>query len=227
MSNNSIFNLLCRGRTSPLGWGFPPVDPSTEKLEPTRLRALLCFLQDDDGNAQLIRWYHAMIRNFPGVWRSLAGPEEGYNPHWFHKPNLESLALQPGRSLVTGTMELNWIPTIETTSLTGILQDGALVLGSTTYPAQLQDGGDDRSELVLPPELGCRVSVLTAPTAGACTLVLRPRSFSATSVIEKLKIEAAEELNQAGLLDSFLSLPRPEDKLAVAWLALAKIESLP
>lgn len=225
MNNNAIFNLLCRDRVSPMGWGFPPSTLGARSGN-VALRRLLCFLDDDDGHAQLIRWYHAMIRNFPGVWRTLAGKEEGYNPHLFHKQVLESRTLVPGRSLVTGTMELGWIPGIETTSLTGTVESGALTLGNTSYAVQFQPGEDDRSELVLPALFQCRTSVLTSATGGSNTLIFRPRAFNSASVVERLKQAGADDLNRAGLLDAFLSVPRPEDKLAIAWLALARLEDV-
>lgn len=228
--SNSIMKLLYRGRTTPAGWGFPPVNPAL--VTQSALRSSLCFLEDEDGYAQLSRWYFSIIRQFPAVYRSLAGDHEGYPPSMWHKPLLDSTALTFYRSYVTGSLTLDWIPDPSTRSLTGslavssyIISEASLSLGETVYPVQLQATDDSGIyELSLPEFFNCRAAAGQISPGGEYQIVFRPSSFDATALVESLTLKAASDIDRAGLLDSFLSLPRLVDKLAVAWLALSVIE---
>jgi hypothetical protein len=125
-------------------------------------------------------------------------------------------------------MTLDWIPGPSYTSLTGKLTMSGtpiLTLGTTKIPVQLQPEEEGTlSELVLPPEFGLRAAVTTPEMDTEHTIILRPGAFDASAVCGHVEQYGTEALSAAGLLDAFLSLPRKEDKLATAWLAIAKLE---
>lgn len=222
--NNLVFELLRGNASSPVGWGFPPASPHLKQLSP--LRDLLMFISDEDGQAQLIRWYFSMIRSFPGVWRQVAGDEEGYLPSMMFKPCLESPSLNFKRDTRSGAMFCGWVPGVETTSLTGTLSERQFVLGGVTYPVQVleSDEGELRN-LVFPDKFQIQAAVSGLETELEHSVIIRPRSFDAWSVARRVQDSGFQHLSDANLLSQFLALPRVEDKLAVAWLAVLILES--
>lgn len=221
--NNAIFHLLCVNETTPRGWGFPPISDPTLYSKASKLRATLMFLTDEEGKYQLWRWYHALIRSAPAVWASLAG-DEGYSPHLFPRQSIESPTLEIDRSINSGALLLGWRPDITVTSLTGVIEEGVMSLGSKSYPVQIQEGALERCDLILPLEFEAELSVSSVVLSGRHLIYFRPASFHALSIAERVLTECFEELNSASLLDAFLALPRAEDKLAFAWLAVHRLE---
>ncbi len=224
--HNNVFNLLSRGMISPYGWGFPPNVEFSGDLSP--LRGVLMFLEDNDGKAQLLRWYSGIIRSFNPVWRSISGESEGYIPSMFHKPCLESNTLEIKRNTISGALQLGWIPGPETRSLTAKLVTAtptSLDFGKTTVPLQLQyDEQADAHNLLLPDNFKAECSISGLDSAAEHLIHFRPPAFNSSSLVEYVTEVGLNDIDRAGLLDAFFSLPRPEDKLAVAWLAVSLLE---
>lgn len=188
------------------------------------------FLSDEDGNAQLCRWYHGILRAFPSVWRSIAGTE-GYLPSLAYKSAVESPTATIVRSPVVGTLLLNWEPGPDALSLTGRLTIGddhsLLDLGGKTFELPTSDHADSGVRSVLWPEhLHCEAGIKD-PVNGEHTIYFRPRSFDIRKILDSVIENGTEELDQTGILEAFLSIPRLEDKIAIAWLAVSKLEADP
>lgn len=227
--HNNVFNLLSRGMVSPMGWGFPPTTEYIGALSP--LRKVLMFLEDDDGKAQLLRWYAGVIRSFNPVWRSISGESEGYMPSMFHKPCFQSNTLGLKRNTVTGSMSLGWVPGPEIKSLSAKLNaDAPEVLHFEDYqvPVQLQyDTEADLHNLLLPEKMKAQLAISGLELSTEHIIQFRPVAFNAAGIASEIEILGLDYVDQAGLLDTFFALPRPEDKLAVAWLAISLLEKLP
>jgi hypothetical protein len=226
--HNKIINLLTGGNTTPVGWGFPP--QARTPRAGCQLRDILMFLTDEDGNAQLIRYYHGIIRANHWAYRNLKGGEEGYSPSMFFKPCIESESLIMRRSTITGSLELKWQPGPDVSSVTGYLtlanESSSLQLGGITYSVQLQQREDmDLCELVLPAFLGAVVAIDTPTLPSSHPIIFRPSGFHEEAIVRHITEKGIQDLDQSGLLGTFLSLHRPEDKIAVAWVAVSTIES--
>lgn len=226
MPLNSVITLLAGGQSTPEGWGFPPT--AATQFPQSKLRQQLMFLQDEDGRAQLIRWYHGLIRSYPPVWRTLASEHEGYQPSMMYRPCIYSHGFNFCRDPRTGAMLLNWCPGPEITSLTGVLDftdRPVLSLAGKNYVLQSAvDPDTGRTAVVWPAFLGLQAGVISPPSESH-SVVFRPQRFDATALCQRLLDNLVPDLESSGLLPAFLSLPRPEDKLAVAWLAVSTIET--
>lgn len=226
--NNRVFQLLSAGE-SPSGWGFPP--PAASRPDGlSGLRRQLMWMEDEDGRAQLVRWYHAMIRGFDPVWRAVSGPEEGYLPSMCHRQAVESTTATICRDPSIGVLALGWSPGPETSSLTGQLTTAGnravrLKIGGLTHELQSAVHPDSgRTSVSWPPFMDC-VAGLATPTDGTHTVFFRPWRFNAKGVAASIGENAIQELERSGMLPLFLALPRPEFKLAVAWQAVDRIET--
>ncbi len=225
---NQVFSLLSGGEVTPLGWGFPP-QPYAPR--PTcALRSLLMFLSDDDGKAQLMRYYHGVIRSSHWAWHHLVGREEGYPPSMFFKPCFESDTLELRRSTLSGAMVLGWYPGPEVTTLTGQLDlsvgSTTLTLGNRSIPVQLQQRDDMAvSELLFPDEMSARLALTTPTIPSSHSLILRPPGFNNKAIAAVLSEQGVTDLDNAGVLEMFLANPRIEEKIAIAWVAVSKLES--
>ena len=219
---NTLINLLAGGQNLPLSWGFPPVSART--FVPSNLRKQLMFLSDDDGRCQLIRWYHSIIRGLPAVWNELA-QNESYAPSMMIKPCLESPTLDFCRDPRAGCLVMDWQPGPETSRLSGYLDlvNGKLELGGT-YTVQVSQYQDTSYTSVLWPEFMKTVAGLVNPSISRHLIYFRPRHFNASAIAQQVQETCVPDLEKAGLLPAFLSLPSPVDKLAIAWQAVRSIE---
>lgn len=224
---NNVIRLLAGSRELPAGWGFPPL--ARRLPSGLVLRDILMFLRDDDGTAQLCRWYHSMLRAMPSVWRSLAG-EEGYDPCMIHQPAVYSPTLDICRSPVTGTMLLGWYPGPGDSpgTATGRLSLGEvsqLTMGDQTWEIRTTEHADSGILSVNWPEfLGCAAGIRNSPGGSIHTVYFRPVGFYVKGLVDAILERGVDELDRAGLLDEFLSIPRFTEKLAIAWLAVARLE---
>ncbi len=223
---DQLFQLLAQGLTLPPGWAMPPV----QNLGRTAcgLRKSLMWMEDMDGAAQLVRYYHGIVKSNPWAFLELCGDGAQYSGSQVFKPAFESPTLEIRRSLVEGSLYLGWRPTSEIRSLTGRLEfaesGNTLALGATSYPIQLQEG-DTGHELILPAEFGARLSVGAFAVPSAHTLFLRPPDFDLASFAESLPETHYQELANSDLLTAYMNSVFVSDKLAIAWVAVHRIES--
>jgi hypothetical protein len=223
---DQVFQLLARGLTLPPSWAMPTVTPS--RFTPSELRKKLFWATDEDGAAQLVRYYHGIICAHPWALLEIEGPLTQYNGSAVFKPQLESPTLEIFRSLVTGYLSLRWRPTPEIKTLTAELVFGAsttLKLGTDTYSAQLQPELNGRQELILPQMLDARLSIATPEFPSSHTLFLRPTDFDLQQTLDDIGVNQTQELADADVLGAYLNAPLNSDKIALALVAMHRIES--
>lgn len=220
---NKIISLLSRGNNLPEGWGFPPLSEPSGR--PSQLRDRLMFLSGTEGVCQLVRWYYGLILSCAPVWRSLA-EEEGYDASFFHKPCIESPSLSFVRSPGSGALLLGWVPgpgdvlegTLRIEGESGVLSlDDDYMMAFTLHP----DSGV--WDAVWPGFLNLDAGLAGLPE-GTHTIRFRPSSFNALKLAADIEEHCGSELHAANMLAAFMALPRAEDKLAVAWLAVAILD---
>ena len=219
---NKLMNLLLRGKEVPAGWGFPPIPPALGSS--VALRSSLMFCQDTDGRAQLARWYFSLLRSTPWAWRVLSNAE-GYLPSLVYKAAVDSPSIALVRDPRAGRLELTWTPGPAVRSLTGRLQisDGvSLELGGSVYALGTQETATHLLP-AWPAFLGCTAAIAKPAERGEHAVHFRPRRFDAHAIVQLLEAHA-QDLDAAGYLDTFLSVPRAEEKISVAWLALSRLE---
>lgn len=224
--HNALFHLISRGKILPGGWGFPPA--SGDLVPPAcGIRSALMFMEDLDGAAQLCRFYHGILRAVPFVAQEVVdGGQEFYEPADVYKQAITSeITFLP--EPVARDLGVDWIPGFETKSLTGrfILAAGeaSLELGGITRSIPL---AVYNSYLVpgFPAEMGVRCAIAGDTDDGDYTISFRARSFDHDSILKEVA-SYDRELRRAGLLDSFTVVPFPWQKLAVAWLAVHRLEA--
>lgn len=221
---DNILKLLSRGHRLPPRWGFPAIPLALPSTLP--LRAALMFLHDTEGVAQLCRWYYSLLRAAPHVWRSLAG-EETYDPSFVSLPSIWSPSLQIACSPNTDVQILRWTPGPSDSAVSGkisIANDVAtLSLGGRQYSMRISASESGIFFVRWPNFLNCEAGLADYEDPSDHFIAFRPSRFDHRALVEVLD-QLPAPLHEAGLLDSYLSLPRPEEKIAVAWMAVARLE---
>lgn len=227
---NAIFNLVARYRELPEGWGFPP-QPPLEKGG-CALRDTLMFLTDQDGIAQLCRWYFGILTATPFILEAF-GDDEHYDPSAVHPGMFSPSTLflpEPENQM----LEIDWIPgPDDADALSGALTfdgdstgyTGTLVLGSHTHAIRLTHNNDIHPA-VFPEALGlrCGFDNATVATEPSFSVALRVAGFDHAGILARVTDSHLTDLNRAGMLAVFDSLPFPWLKLAAAWLAVHRLE---
>ena len=223
---DAVFQLLARGLTLPSGWAMP--DVIATRIEPSSLRKKLFWLSDTDGQAQLVRYYHGIICAHPWALLEIGGPLTQYQGSSVFKPQLESPTLTLYRSVLHGYLSLNWRPDPTIKSLTAELSFGdqnTLELNGVSYPVQLQPVVEERQELLLPALLDAKLSISPPEKPSTHTLYLRPTDFDLTSILKEIGETMTQELATANVLGAYLNAPLISDKIALALVAMHRIES--
>lgn len=221
--HNNLIHLLTGDRRLPAGWGFPP--HTDRQMPPAPLRNLLLFLDDDDGHAQLVRWYFSIIRAYTPAWKALVQQTEGYVPSMFWRAAVESPSLTFVRDPEIGALIGARTVGPDVRNLTGKILVGTgavLELDGKSYP--LTYGPDDQVLRVQWPEILQLTAGLESMPEGEHLVHFRARRFDAAAIVSLVLEHGLPELERCGLLAPFLSVPQPVDKLAIAWMAVDRLE---
>lgn len=129
------------------------------------------------------------------------------------------MVLTPAAS---GLLSLGWKPGPEAASLTGVFSlDFGLKLGGETYDVVQERIGPDTYAVVWPEFMQLEASAIAS--GGDHQISFHPASFDLKAVAASLE-EGVASFKDADAFPLFHALPRPEQKIAVAWLALAQLE---
>ncbi len=236
---HGAFATVARGLVLPSGWGFTPAVLAARQLPSLlpaaiEMRSILLPSDESEMLAQLVRWHYAILRSRPHVWRSLAGKYESYEPCNTFKPSIEMDVYKVCPDPANGYLNVGWRHAGETTGL-----EGSLVRSGPHHATLLLPGFEDEVQMlpyeredlwqIVWPEWMNTYAGVVIP-AGESVIGLRigfrirPVAFAQDLMIRQLMDTCSRHLQEAGLLDSFISAVNPLDKLAVAWLALAILE---
>jgi hypothetical protein len=196
------------------------------------MRSILFPSAEPEMLAQLVRWHYGILRSRPHVWRSLAGKYESYEPCGVFKPSIEVDLFQVCPDPFNGYLNVGWRHAGETTGVEGSLTlegAGSATLRLPGWEGRVQMTPYDTVWRVIWPEwmethAGLVIPEEQALTGLRITLRLRPVRFAQDSMLLQVNHTCSRYLQDAGLLDSFISAVNPLDKLAVVWLALAILE---
>jgi hypothetical protein len=234
-----VFATVARGLRLPAGWGFPPAvtrsnsHPSSQP-DAKILRAILFPSEEDEMLAQLVRWHYAILRSRPHVWRSLALPNESYDPCGVFKHVIEGDIFKPCSDPSSGYLMVDYNHRGETRGLIGALRRTTENTATLTFPGwsgtvPMQVSENPQVWQVMWPEWMATKTAFVIPEDKVTsnllvTFRLRPLSFDAAGMVRSIAETSTIALQKAGVLDSFFSAVKILDKLAVAWLALAILE---
>lgn len=234
-----VFATVARGLLLPAGWGFTPAvmvarQNASTLPEAVILRSILFPTQETEMQAQLVRWHYAILRSRPHVWRSLAGKHEPYEPCNRFKPSIEADGYKMCPDPVTGYLNVGWKHGGETTGLEGSLLITDTTHAILTFPGwegevlMMPHDGSEAWRIGWPDWMNTYAGLVIPAGAGVpglrITFRIRPVRFAQELMIQQVNDTCSRYLQDAGLLDSFISAVNPLDKLAVVWLALAILE---
>lgn len=220
-----LFRTLAANLDLPAGWGFPATvvrqieTPMTSRLA----RALIPF-DDQDGRAQLVRWYYGIIQAFPDISLGMGAGMNEYDPGLAWKPPLEihgpvGITADPGSGMLT----MDWVPDGSTGSMTGkIVTSGSptLTLGNLTAPlGPIYKPLDsvDAHVLAWPSFMNIQAALSGDPDGAELTVVFRPTRFDAAGILETVSPLVSSGALVATGLTGLWHDAVPEEKLAIAW----------
>lgn len=235
MSHDPVFDLIAANRPVPSGWGFPraPGQSYPEREETsaaTALRGILLPLEDEEGLAQLYRWHHSLLRSRQFIWRGLGGGRGNYDPSAVYKAVLAIPGERVTADHQTGFLTVEWIHAGETSALGGTLKKTGpskmlLTLGGFEEEVPVSFEGDlaaVRWPEFMRTSAGLHLTPEEFTDGWGRQVAVRVAGFDPAYMVAE--IERAGLVNgflDKGLLDSWVALPDPVDRIALSWLLVS------
>ena len=227
-----VFTLLATNTPLPRdGWGFPQKPPAVvESAAAESLRKALLPYEDEEGCAQMIRWYYGIIRAFPEVAMGIGRGAEEYDPGLAWKPPIEIYSDTVGITADprSGILEMGWEPDGSFPALSGQLQyaGGALtlVMGDTDFTLRHKDLG--HAIEVSWPFQGIRAGLTAYPgefPGDYAPICFRPTRFDASLIATRVEAVVSPAALRSVGAESFWPSAGPEERLALAWAVLQNL----